>query len=87
VPMARSSAGKAGALLRRFVRRLVVNFEEGSVVRFLSNHDGIMATTKDSRQRVQKTIPIPLIRNNLLLLMSNRNYIPRMMCAAGEAAP
>jgi flagellar FliL protein len=51
---------------------LVVNFEDGSAVRFLQISMEIMAKDQKSLESVQKNIP--LIRNNLLLLMSNRNY-------------
>jgi len=51
---------------------LVVNFEDGSVVRFLQITMEIMAHDPKVIESVQKNIP--LIRNNLLLLMSNRNY-------------
>jgi flagellar protein FliL len=51
---------------------LVVNFEDGSVVRFLQITMEIMAHDQKAIDSVQKNIP--LIRNNLLLLMSNREY-------------
>ncbi len=51
---------------------LVVNFEDGSAVRFLQITMEIMARDQQAIDSVQKNIP--LIRNNLLLLMSNRNY-------------
>ena len=51
---------------------LVVNFEDGSVVRFLQITMEIMAHDQKTIDSVQKNMP--LIRNNLLLLMSNRNY-------------
>jgi len=51
---------------------LVVNFEDGSVVRFLQITMEVMAHDQKVVESVQKNIP--LIRNNLLLLMSNRNY-------------
>ena len=51
---------------------LVVNFEDGSVVRFLQITMEIMARDQKAIDSVQKNMP--LIRNNLLLLMSNRNY-------------
>jgi flagellar protein FliL len=51
---------------------LVVNFEEGSAVRFLQITMEVMAHDQKAIDTVQKNIP--LIRNNLLLLMSNRNY-------------
>ena len=51
---------------------LVVNFEDGSAVRFLQITMEVMAHDPKAIESVQKNIP--LIRNNLLLLMSNRNY-------------
>jgi len=51
---------------------LVVNFEDGSAVRFLQISMSIMAHDEKTIESVQKNIPV--IRNNLLLLMSNRNY-------------
>ena len=51
---------------------LVVNFEDGSAVRFLQIAMSVMAHDQKAIDSVTKNIP--LIRNNLLLLMSNRNY-------------
>jgi flagellar FliL protein len=51
---------------------LVVNFEDGSVVRFLQITMEVMAHDQKVIDSVTKNIP--LIRNNLLMLMSNRNY-------------
>jgi len=51
---------------------LVVNFEDGSAVRFLQITMEVMGRDQQAIDSVQKNIP--LIRNNLLLLMSNRNY-------------
>jgi flagellar protein FliL len=51
---------------------LVVNFEDGSVVRFLQITMELMAHDQKAIDSVQKNMP--LIRNNLLMLMSNRNY-------------
>jgi flagellar FliL protein len=51
---------------------LVVNFEDGSVVRFLQITMEVMAHDQKAIESVTKNMP--LIRNNLLLLMSNRNY-------------
>ena len=51
---------------------LVVNFEDGSVVRFLQISMEVMAHDQKAIDSVQKNVP--LIRNNLLLLMSNRDY-------------
>jgi flagellar protein FliL len=60
---------------------LVVNFEDGSVVRFLQITMEIMAHDQKAIDSVQKNIPV--IRNNLLLLMSNRNY-QSMMSREGK---
>jgi flagellar protein FliL len=60
---------------------LVVNFEDGSVVRFLQITMELMAHDPKAIESVQKNIP--LIRNNLLLLMSNRNY-QTMMSREGK---
>jgi flagellar protein FliL len=60
---------------------LVVNFEDGSVVRFLQITMEVMAHDQKAIDSVQKNIP--LIRNNLLLLMSNRNY-QSMMSREGK---
>jgi flagellar protein FliL len=51
---------------------LVVNFEDGSVVRFLQITMEIMAHDQKAIDSVTRNMP--LIRNNLLLLMSNRDY-------------
>ena len=51
---------------------LVVNFEDGSVVRFLQISMELMASSQKAVDSATKNLP--LIRNNLLLLMSNRNY-------------
>jgi flagellar basal body-associated protein FliL len=51
---------------------LVVNFEDGSAVRFLQITMVVMAHDEKTIESVGKNIPV--IRNNLLLLMSNRNY-------------
>ena len=51
---------------------LVVNFEEGSAVRFLQITMELMATDKAALDGATKNLP--LLRNNLLLLMSNRDY-------------
>jgi flagellar FliL protein len=60
---------------------LVVNFEDGSVVRFLQITMEIMAHDEKAIESVQKNIPV--IRNNLLLLMSNRDY-QSMMSREGK---
>ena len=60
---------------------LVVNFEDGSAVRFLQITMEVMAHDEKAIDSVQKNIP--LIRNNLLLLMSNRNY-QSMMSREGK---
>jgi len=51
---------------------LVVNFEDGSAVRFLQISMEVMGKDQKSIDSVQRNMP--LIRNNLLLLMSNRDY-------------
>jgi flagellar FliL protein len=51
---------------------LVVNFEDGAAVRFLQITMEVMASNQKAIDSVTKNIP--LIRNNLLLLMSNRDY-------------
>jgi flagellar FliL protein len=51
---------------------LVVNFEDGSVVRFLQVSMEVQA--RDAKALESVTRNLPLIRNNLLLLMSNRPY-------------
>jgi flagellar FliL protein len=51
---------------------LVVNFEEGSAVRFLQITMEAMASDQKAIDGVTKNVP--LVRNNLLLLMSNRDY-------------
>ncbi|HLZ99216.1 MAG TPA: flagellar basal body-associated FliL family protein [Steroidobacteraceae bacterium] len=51
---------------------LVVNFEDGSAVRFLQISMEVMGKDQKSIDSVQKNMP--LVRNNLLLLMSNRDY-------------
>jgi flagellar FliL protein len=60
---------------------LVVNFEDGSAVRFLQITMEVMAHDEKAVESVQRNIP--LIRNNLLLLMSNRNY-QSMMSREGK---
>jgi flagellar FliL protein len=51
---------------------LVINFEDGAAVRFLQITMEVMAKDQKAIDGVQKNVP--LIRNNLLLLMSNRDY-------------
>jgi flagellar FliL protein len=51
---------------------LVVNFEDGAAVRFLQITMELMARDPKAIESVKNNIP--LIRNNLLLLMSNRDY-------------
>jgi flagellar FliL protein len=60
---------------------LVVNFEDGSVVRFLQITMELMAHDPKVIESVTKNIP--LVRNNLLLLMSNRDY-QSMMSREGK---
>ncbi|MEP6884403.1 MAG: flagellar basal body-associated FliL family protein [Gammaproteobacteria bacterium] len=78
VPVAAAGHGEEGAggtsaaLYFPIDPPLVVNFEDGSSVRFLQISMEVMAHDQKAIESVQKNIP--LIRNNLLLLMSNRNY-------------
>jgi len=51
---------------------LVVNFEDSSAVRFLQITVELMARDQKAIDGVTKNVP--LIRNNLLLLISNRDY-------------
>jgi flagellar FliL protein len=73
-------AGKA-SLFYAIDPPLVVNFEDGSVVRFLQITMEVMAHDQKAIDSVQKNMP--LIRNNLLLLMSNREY-QSMMSREGK---
>ena len=86
VPVAAAHGGEEGgagkgAVYYAIDPPLVVNFEDGSVVRFLQITMEIMAHDQKAIDSVQKNIP--LIRNNLLLLMSNRNY-QSMMSREGK---
>jgi flagellar FliL protein len=86
VPVAAAGHGEEGGAGKAAVYYaidppLVVNFEDGSVVRFLQITMEIMAHDQKAIDSVQKNIP--LIRNNLLLLMSNRNY-QSMMSREGK---
>ena len=63
--------GKASAFLA-IAPPLVVNFEEGSAVRFLQISMQLMGKDPKALESAEKNMP--LIRNNLLLLMSNRDY-------------
>jgi flagellar protein FliL len=74
-------AGGKGSLYYAIDPPLVVNFEDGSVVRFLQISMEVAAHDQKAIDSVQKNIP--LIRNNLLLLMSNRNY-QSMMSREGK---
>jgi len=51
---------------------LVVNFEDGSAVRFLQIAMTLMCKDQKGLDSANKNMP--MIRNNLLLLMSNRDY-------------
>jgi flagellar protein FliL len=73
--------GKGSSMYFAIDPPLVVNFEDGSVVRFLQISMEISAHDQKALDGVQKNIP--LIRNNLLLLMSNRNY-QSMMSREGK---
>ncbi|MDB6083130.1 MAG: hypothetical protein JWN43_1011 [Gammaproteobacteria bacterium] len=66
-----ASAGKS-SLFYAIDPPLVVNFEDGSVVRFLQISMEVMVHDQKAIESVQKNMP--LIRNNLLLVMSNRDY-------------
>jgi flagellar protein FliL len=86
VPVAAASHGGEGgegkaAVYYAIDPPLVVNFEDGSAVRFLQISMEVMARDPKAIESVQKNIP--LIRNNLLLLMSNRNY-QSMMTREGK---
>ena len=87
VPVASAAQGRGDAaaakntLYYAIDPPLVVNFEDGSVVRFLQISMEVMAHDQKAIDGVQKNIP--LIRNNLLLLMSNRNY-QSMMSREGK---
>jgi flagellar FliL protein len=86
MPVAAASKGAEGhagkpSLYYAIDPPLVVNFEDGSAVRFLQITMEIMAHDEKAIESVQKNIP--LIRNNLLLLMSNRNY-QSMMSREGK---
>jgi flagellar FliL protein len=75
------AAGAKSAVYYAIDPPLVVNFEDGSAVRFLQITMEVMARDQKAIDSVQKNIP--LIRNNLLLLMSNRNY-QSMMSREGK---
>ncbi len=86
VPVAAAGHGEEGGgggavLYYAIDPPLVVNFEDGSVVRFLQISMEVMAHDQKAIDSVQKNIP--MIRNNLLLLMSNRNY-QSMMSREGK---
>ena len=74
VPPAASEHGEEGkaSLFYPIDPPLVVNFEDGSAVRFLQISMEVMGKDQKAIDSVQKNMP--LIRNNLLLLMSNRDY-------------
>jgi flagellar FliL protein len=55
---------------------LVVNFEDGSAVRFLQITAEIMA--KDPKSTEGFKANLPLVRNNLLLIMGNREFASLM---------
>jgi flagellar FliL protein len=73
--------GGKGSLFYPIDPPLVVNFEDGSVVRFLQISMEVMTHDQKAIDSVQKNVP--LIRNNLLLLMSNRDY-QSMMSREGK---
>jgi len=73
--------GGKGSVFYAIDPPLVVNFEDGSAVRFLQISMEVMAKDQKAIDSVQKNMP--LIRNNLLLLMSNRDY-QSMMSREGK---
>ena len=73
--------GAKGSVFYAIDPPLVVNFEDGSAVRFLQISMEVMAKDQKAIDSVQKDMP--LIRNNLLLLMSNRDY-QSMMSREGK---
>jgi flagellar FliL protein len=64
--------GKTAAIYFAIDPPLVVNFEDSAAVRFLQITVEVMARDQKAIDCVQKNVP--LIRNNLLLLISNRDY-------------
>jgi flagellar FliL protein len=68
--------GGKGSVFYAIDPPLVVNFEDGSAVRFLQISMSVMAHTQKALDSV--TQDMPLIRNDLLLLMSNRDYTTLM---------
>jgi flagellar protein FliL len=83
-PAAHAEGGEGGGKTSMYYAidpPLVVNFEDGSVVRFLQISMEVSAHDQKALDSVQRNIP--LIRNNLLLLMSNRNY-QSMMSREGK---
>jgi flagellar FliL protein len=62
---------------------LVINFEDGSAVRFLQISMSVLA--HDQKVIESVTANVPMIRNNLLLLMSNRDYKTLMSREGKEA--
>jgi flagellar FliL protein len=86
IPAAGASGGHGeeggkGSVFYAIDPPLVVNFEDGSAVRFLQISMEVMAKDQKAVDSVQKNMP--LIRNNLLLLMSNRDY-QSMMSREGK---
>ena len=76
-PPPKEKAGKepkpdAPALFYSMDPPLVVNFEDDAAVRFLQVGVDLMTRDPKSVEEVQKQVP--LIRNNLLLTISNRDY-------------
>jgi flagellar FliL protein len=84
-----SSAGhseegpKAAAIFFAIDPPLVINFEDGAAVRFLQISVSVQAHDQKAIDSV--TTNVPLIRNNLLLLMSNRDYKTLMSREGKEA--
>lgn len=73
--------GKEAPALFFSLDPLVVNFEDTSAVRFLQIGMDLMARDPEAIEELQKHVP--LIRNNLLLLISNRDY-QKLMTREGK---
>ena len=82
-PSTKAEEGAKAAVFYAIDPPLVVNFEDGAAVRFLQITMEVMAHDPKAIEGVTKNIPV--IRNNLLLLMSNRNY-QTMMSREGKEA-
>lgn len=71
-PAARQAKGPQPALFYAFDPPLVVNFEDGAAIRFLQVQVEVMSRDQAVVDAVAKNAPI--IRNNLMLLFSNRPF-------------